>query len=256
MNLSFYTASVGAYQQQQRLDVHANNIANLNTYGFRARVPGFTALISGEVRGIDEDYQRGLGARMISDEMNLESSGMAETGRILDFAIYGSGYFMLRDSATDQVTYTRDGSFTLMQYGPQTENNKEFEVDNTHRWYLSDGSGRFVLNSRGQPIEFRIEKETDLAEIDFRTGDYKIGIFDWINHDGMTSDGSNQLGPVEKNGQIGLGTGNVVQGFLELSNTDFANEMTKVIEAQRSYQMMLRMVTTSDEIETTVNSLR
>ncbi len=55
---------------------------------------------------------------------------------------------------------------------------------------------------------------------------------------------------------MGLGEGTLTQGYLEMSNADLANEMTKVIEAQRSFQFMLRMVTASDEIESTVNNLR
>ena len=252
MNLSFYTATVGAHQQQRRLDVHANNIANLNTYGFRARVPSFSALMSGEVMATDEDYQRGVGARLIEDEMNLKSSGLIGTERVLDFSINGSGFFMLRDPSSGEVSYTRSGSFSLMQYGPQNEQGKEFDIDKTHHWYLSDDNGRFVLDRSGQPIEFDITQDTDLRDVDFSN----IGIFDWINHNGMTSDGGNQLGPVEKNGDLGLGEGELIQGYLELSNADLANEMTKVIESQRSYQMLLRMITTSDEIETTVNNLR
>ena len=252
MNLSFYTATVGAYQQQKRMDVHANNIANVNTYGFRARVPIFSSLISGEVRATDEDYERGVGARLIEDEMNLKSAGLIGTERALDFSINGSGFFMLRDPATGDVSYSRSGSFALMKYGPETEEGKETTTSNIHRWYLSDDNGRFVLSKSGEPISFDISQDTDLWEVDFNN----IGIFDWINHNGMTSNGGNQVGPVEKNGQLGLGQGKLIQGYLELSNADLANEMTKVIESQRSYQMLLRMITTSDEIETTVNNLR
>jgi flagellar basal-body rod protein FlgG len=61
---------------------------------------------------------------------------------------------------------------------------------------------------------------------------------------------------VTKDGSLTVGEGTLVQGALELSNVDLAEEMTKVIETQRAYQMSLRMVTTSDEIESTINNLR
>ena len=64
MNLSFYTAAVGAQQQQDRLDVYANNIANINTPGFRAKQPSFSQLMTGPVVGIEDDLPRGVGARM------------------------------------------------------------------------------------------------------------------------------------------------------------------------------------------------
>ncbi len=65
----------------------------------------------------------------------------------------------------------------------------------------------------------------------------------------------NTIIPVEKNGNLRRGDGKLVQGYLELSNTDLANELVKVIETQRSYMYMLRMVRTSDEIASTVSSL-
>jgi len=68
--------------------------------------------------------------------------------------------------------------------------------------------------------------------------------------------GDNRFQPVDKNGQVMLGEGKVIQGVLEASGTDLAYELAKVIESQRSFSYMLRMVTTSDEIETTVNNLR
>ena len=247
MNLSFYTAAEGAHQQQTRMDIHANNIANVNTYGFRARVPAFSSLLSGEVRAIDEDYQRGVGARVEDSELNLNQAPMTGTDRTLDFAIDGEGFFMLRDPASGETAYTRDGSFALMQYGPQSED----DPDSIHRWYLSDGNGRLVIGRSGQPVSVVITPQTDLTQVDF-----PVGVFDWINHNGMTGSSENRLQPVQKNGQVTYGSGKVVRGYLELSNADLATEMTKVIEAQRSYQMLLRMVTTSDEIETTTNSLR
>lgn len=258
MNLSFYTAAVGAYQQQLRLDVHANNIANVNTYGFRARIPAFSALMTGEVRAIDQDLNRGVGSRLEDSETDLRQGPLTGTGRVLDFAIDGDGFFMLRDPGTGGLSYTRDGSFILSQYETQEESGaaeedagETAEEEKTTRWYLSDGMGRFVLGTNGMPVEVEITPQTDLTQIDF-----PVGIFDWINHNGMTSDSENRINPVDKNGRLGLGDGKLVQGYLELSNTDLANEMSKVIESQRSFQMMLRMVTTSDEIESTVNNLR
>ena len=68
--------------------------------------------------------------------------------------------------------------------------------------------------------------------------------------------GDTRFMPVDKNGNLMLGTGTVRRGVLELSNVDLAEEMTKVIEAQRVYSLSLKMVQTSDEIEGTINGLR
>ena len=238
MNLSFYTAAVGAQQQQDRLDVYANNIANINTPGFRAKQPSFSQLMTGPVVGIEDDLPRGVGARMEDAATDFRAAALQGTERSLDYAIEGDGFFGLVDPRTNEISYTRDGSFTMSQF---------ITGEGEEKWYLSDGVGRFVLGPDGQPVEVA-DEHASLSDA--------IGDFDFINHDGMRSLGDNRIVPVEKNGAVGLGSGKAVQGFLEMSNADLANEMTKVIEAQRSFQYALRMVTTSDEIETTVNNLR
>lgn len=246
MNISFYTAAVGVQQQQDRLDVHANNIANVNTYGFRAKQPSFAHLMTGQVTSIEDYLPRGYGARLEDAATDFRQSALIDTGRSLDYAIEGAGFFALLDLATGEVSYTRDGSFTRSEL-----KDVDAEGNEISRWYLSDGMGRFVLGTDGR----RIELEGETGEDDYIPA-LPVGVFDFINHDGMLSLGDNRLIPVEKNGGVGLGSGKVVQGALERSNADFAHEISKVIESQRSFQYMLRMVTTSDEIETTVNNLR
>lgn len=266
MNISFYTATTGAIQQQDRLDVHANNIANINNFGFRAKQPSFSQLMTGPVTGIEDTLPRGVGARMEDAATDFRQAGLTGTERKLDYAINGSGFFALLDPTTGEISYTRDGSFTLSQMkaletvqvpvepdpdDPFAEATTRTELQEIDHWYLSDGMGRLVLGKDGARIE--VDEET-AASTDFPP--LPIGIFDFINHDGMRSLGDNRLVPVEKNGGVGFGSGELVQGFLELSNADLATEMSKVIESQRSFQYMLRMITTSDEIETTVNNLR
>lgn len=247
MNISFYTATTGAQQQQNRLDVHGNNIANINNYGFRARIPSFSQLMTGPVTGIEDDVMRGVGSRMEDAATDFRQAALQETERSLDYGIEGNGFFGLLDPRTGEVTYTRDGSFTLSEI----KNGEDEEGNPLSRWYVSDGLGRFVLGTNGQ----RIEVDAETAEL-AKLPELPVGVFDFINRDGMQSLGDNRMTPIEKNGDVGFGTGKAIQGVLEMSNADLANEMTKVIESQRSFQYMLRMITTSDEIETTVNGLR
>ena len=260
MDISFYTAAVGAQQQQRRLDVHANNIANVNNYGFRARRPNFQTLMTGAVRGIDETLQRGVGSRLESDQPDFSPSGFWGTERALDYAISGTGFFALVDPATGEYSYTREGSFTLSNVvrtiQPEVPEDAEEgaeapEPETVTTWYLSDGSGRYVIGTDGRPITVA-DPDNDISALT----PLNIGIFDFVNHDGMLSDGLSGFVPVEKNGQVAFGEGRLVQGYLETSNADYAYELAKVIESQRSFQYMLRMAQTSDEITTTVNGLR
>lgn len=256
MNISFYTASAGAQQTQERLNVHGNNMANVNNYGFKAKKPAFSQLMTGPVRGIDEDLPRGVGARMIQADTDFAQSGFSGTDRKLDYAIEGDGFFALLDPVTGEYSYTRDGSFILSSFQePETQDvydengvvTGQEQVMATH-WYLSDGLGRFVVGRDGGRI--RVESAEQAEQM------LPVGIFDFVNYDGMQSVGENRVVPVAKNGQVRVGTGKLVQGYLENSNTDLAYEFAKVVESQRSFSYMLRMITVSDEIESTVNGLR
>ncbi len=245
MDASFYTAAVGAGQQQLRLNVHANNIANLNTYGFRAKRPSFVALMTGPMDGIDEDLPRGVGSRLELTQTDFTGIGLGSTERKYDYAIDGDGFFALFDPATGLYSYSRDGSFTISErlVDGVDENGDPAQVS---AWFLGDGLGRFVLGQDGRPIEIEDASSNDMLP---------VGVFDFINKDGMLHMGENTVVPVEKNGDLRRGTGRLVQGYLERSNADLAYEMTKVIESQRSFSYMLKMVQTSDEIASTVSGL-
>lgn len=247
MNQSFYTAAVGAQQQQQRLNVQGNNIANVNNYGFKAERATFATLMNSGLTGIDNvRVPVGSGAQVIQTSTNHASGAFATTGRSLDYAIEGTGFFALVEPASGEVSFSRTGAFTLSEFQVPTEEvdeNGAFILETVYR--LADAEGRFVLNRQGGVINV-----TDPEEA------LPVGVFDFINYEGMEHAGDNRFQPVDKNGQLRLGAGTVRQGMLELSNVDLAEELAKVIESQRTYSLALKMVQTSDEVETTINGLR
>lgn len=262
MNMSFYTGAVGAYMQNQRMNVQANNIANVNNYGFKAERATFHNLMYGNVLGIDEEQlPKGSGTKMVKASVDfLSSNGYAETGRRFDFAIEGNGFFALYDPTDGEISFTRDGAFMLAQFMVPPAEDAEPEIDPvtgeeiepqpTEEWRLSDNEGRCVLDSRGNFIVVDADNpDTDLdAPLD-------VGVYDYLIYDGMLHADSGRFLPVDKDGDLYLGTGKVKRGYLELSNVDLAQEMVKVIESQRAYSYALKMVTTSDEIEQTINNL-
>jgi flagellar basal-body rod protein FlgG len=83
-----------------------------------------------------------------------------------------------------------------------------------------------------------------------------VGVYDYGVYDGMLRLDGTRFLPVDKDGNLWYGSGTLIQGKLESSNADLAKEITKVIEAQRAYGMALKVVETSDEIESTINNLR
>lgn len=257
MNMSFYNAAVGAYQQQLRMNVQAQNIANINTQGYRAERAAFGELMNRNVDGIDNSrLPKGTGARMIHAPIDFSSRGFTDTGRNFDFAINGDGFFALFDPDTQEISFTRDGSFTMTQFwippaedaAPEVdENGEEIEPQPTSVWRVSDNQGRCVLDPEGNFI---------VVDPDNQKAPLELGVFDYAIHYGMQHADSSRLLATDLNGQLYLGTGEVKQGLLEMSNTDLTQEFIKVIESQRAFSYALKMVITSDEIESTFNSLR
>ena len=244
MNASFYTAAGGASQQQQRLNVYANNISNINTYGFKAEKPTFSSLMYSNLQGMNgHNLPRGTGSRMIMTDTDFSEGALVPSERTYDYAIVGDGFFGLLDPQTNEVSYTRKGSFSLSGFQRPGEDSSLEQV-----YMLSDGYGRFVLNKDGLPIEVS-EKDSP--------GNLPIAVYGFDNTNGMRPLGTNRYVPVDKNGAPRILEGaKVEQGVIEASNSDLATELTKVIESQRTYSYALKMVQTSDEVESTINGLR
>ena len=238
MDLSFYTAAVGANAQQTRMNIIANNLANINTDGYKAQSAGFVDLLYNKYyRAATRDPETGCGARVEKTDILYEQGGFNPTGGEYNFAIAGEGFFAVYDPASGDVFYTRNGNFILSDYGNNT-------------FYLAT-EDKYLL----------IGKDSDLVLVnphdENQAQDLNIGVFDFIHKEGMLLRGSNLYQAVEKNGEPFLNEEAVLlRGRLEMSNVDLAYEMSKVIETQRAYQMTLKMVQTSDEIEQNINNLR
>ncbi|NLK38048.1 MAG: flagellar hook-basal body protein [Epulopiscium sp.] len=273
MDMSFYTAAVGASAHQSKLDVVSNNLANANTYGFKARKPVFTDLLYSNMNaaeGSDSNLKAGSGIRLEKTDINLEQGALDFTGGELDFAIIGSGFFGLINPETKEVTYTREGSFRLSQVG-----NDFYLASATGKWVMGADKNPIVVkkagsveeddegvffNTSGSEMEDILKQIVDEIEREMDDGKkLNIGLFDFANTNGLQNVGSNEYIPVGKNGEpitIEATQENVYRGALEHSNVDIADQFAKVIEAQRAYQYALRMVQTSDETVATINALR
>ncbi len=232
MDTSFYTAVRGAMTQQTHMDILSNNIANINTSGYKTKDASFQDLIYYGLRGLDEDMQAGTGTIVRQTDTDFTGAALQRTGRDFDFAIQGNGFFMIQNPADGDITYTRSGSFSLSE--------------RADGMYLADFQGNLVLDVQQNPIRYADGELTALP-----------GMFDFANTNGMLSVGDNYFVPVDKNGPVmQAGNATLTQGSLENSNVDLADQMSKVIISQRSYSYMLRMVQTADEVEQTINELR
>lgn len=235
MRSSFYTAVQGAMTQQKNMGILSNNIANINTNGYKSKTASFLDLVYNNMRAPANEnttLQAGAGTIVNTTNTNFDTGTILKTGNKLDFAIDGKGFFRIYDPQTNTVSYTKDGAFILAE----TENGI----------FLTDDKGKFVTDNVGNPIRY---ENGELSA--------NPGMFEFISTTGMLSIGDNNFVPVVQNGQEIVSTDSkLIQGCVEGSNVNLADEMAKVIESSRAYSYMLKMVQTSDEIEQTINSLR
>ncbi len=236
MQLSFYSAAVNASSHQKRIDVVANNIANINTDGYKAKNAGFVDLIYQNIRRpADEvtDLKNGSGTRVGKVDTSFMPGAAKTTDSPFDYFIEGDGLFAVYNKATDTISYTRAGSFHMSQ-----------GIDG--KFYLAAPNGDLVLSSTKQPIQVTSPED----KLD-------IGVFDFPNKDGMLSVGNTYYSPLAKNGAPFLATNaRLERKMVEASNVNMTNEMTILIQEQRAFQMNLKMLQTSDEITQNIQNLR
>ena len=154
-----------------------------------------------------------------------------------DYTILDDGFFMLLSPVTGEVTYSRNGHFSMSQRGDQ--------------FYLVNDNGNLVLDQNQNPIIVGDIVGTE------REMSGEIGVYGFDILDGMQSNGRNEFTPTAKNGLPYLMRGaRLVDHTLEMSGVDTAEEISRMIETQRAYSYALKMVQTSDEVMTTINGLR
>jgi len=255
-NAGFHAAASGVIGYQSALDITANNLANVNTNGFKASRASFQDLLYHRWTQ-NERVDRGHGMRIDKTDLMFEQSELRETHQILDFAALDEGFFAIERDG--RILYTKDGSFQIT---------KDEEDDDV--WYLCDSGRGFVLDYDGQRIvvpfvagtamideEGEITEAAQTTEIDGTALLEMIGIYSFENPYGLNQIGSNYYeatlssGDAAANAELGK-----LQGYLEASSTSVGNEMSKMIELQRAFQLNAQMVKTHDEIGSTVNNLR
>ncbi|KQO04415.1 flagellar basal body rod protein FlgG [Paenibacillus algorifonticola] len=268
---SMYSGVSGMRGFQTKLDVIGNNIANVNTVGFKGgrvmfsdilsqTTAGVTAPVEGEQGGVNAK-QIGLGVSIASiDTVHTPGSAMT-TNQPTDLRIDGDGFFLVTAADGEESFLTRAGNFVL-------DANRQ----------LVNANGLFVLDSGGGIItlpaevtSFTIGQDGTITGVtaDATEEVAQIGVVKVINPSGLEKMGGNLYrmtnnanpdGDIEAYrtvaGDAELGTGAIVAGQLEMSNVDLTGEFTEMIVAQRGFQANSRIITTSDEILQEVVNLK
>lgn len=251
MMRSLWSAATGMIAQQLNIDTISNNLANVNTIGFKKSRAEFEDLIyqthkiagsitQGDVR-VPTGIQVGLGVRPTTVHKFFSQGDYQNTSNPLDMAIEGEGFFQVM--VGDDVAYTRAGAFKLNQDGTIVSANgyvlqPEFTVPaETKHISITEGGTITALDANGQ----------ELATAD-------IPLYTFINPAGLDARGKNLYTPTEASGEATEGepgvdnTGTIAQGFLEMSNVEVVEEMVGMIVGQRAYEVNSKAIQTSDSM--------
>ena len=259
---SLRTAASGMYAQQLNIEVIANNIANMNTHGFKRNKAEFQDLMYQEVpvnslsasqsngSTTTNKIQIGNGVQPVSTQKIFEQGDIQPTNNQFDVALQGEGFFQVT-KADGTKAYTRDGSFKVNSEGKLT----------TSTGYLLDPEITLTEDTVGISIG-----RDGTVEIVENTGNKfvadQIQIVRFLNPGGLKALGDNLFAETEASGIPIIGTpgtngfAEIHQGFLEMSNVDIVEEMIAMITAQRAYEINSKTVKTVEEMMTMANNLK
>jgi flagellar basal-body rod protein FlgG len=255
---SLSIAATGMNAQQTNVEVIANNIANINTTGYKRMRAEFTDLLyqAEKVAGtpnqggqdvIPEGAQVGLGVRTAAVR-NLHQQGpLVQTGNRFDLAINGRGYFQVQ-GANGELFYTRAGPFNKSATG-QIVNIEGYLVQPSIT--VPDNATDVQIGADGR-VFATIDGQAQQQELG------QITLANFINDVGLEPMGDNLYRETLASGAAQLGApgdisyGKLHQGYLETSNVDPVKEITELISAQRAYEMNSKVIQASDEMYGTV----
>ncbi|MGD8990786.1 MAG: flagellar basal-body rod protein FlgG [Desulfobacterales bacterium] len=258
---SLWTSATGMQAQELNIDVIANNLANVNTSGFKKSRAEFQDLLYESMRSagaassadttVPTGIQMGHGTRPSAVQKMFDQGDFQNTQNELDWAIEGDGFFQI-EMPNGDTGYSRAGEFKL------------------------DADGR-IVNPDGFPLIPEITVPTDTISVSvgldgtvsiIQAGDGtpteigNIQLARFVNPAGLRSLGKNLFTPTNASGDEINGTpgengfGTLAQGFLEMSNVSVVDEMVNMITAQRAYETNSKVITTADEMLQMANSLK
>lgn len=249
-------AATGMNAQQVNLDVIANNLANVNTTGYKKASAEFSDLMyapdrlsavptTGDVNVTPEGTYVGFGVQTASVRRIFGQGAYQETKHSFDLMITGKGYFQVQ-KPTGEIFYTRDGSFTPNVNGQLVTQHGELliptiTVDMTKATKVTiDETGKVFIATPDNPAP--------------TTPDFQIQLANFVNEAGLEPVGDNLFKQSSSSGDpvIGdpesLGFGGIKQGYLEASNVDSVRELTQLIAAQRAYEMNSKVIQAADQM--------
>lgn len=256
---SLWTAASGMAAQKLNLDVIANNLANVNTAGFKKSRSDFQDLLYQNLRSpgaatagggqVPTGIQIGMGTRPVSVQKVFSQGDYVQTKNDLDMAIEGKGFFKVLSNG-DEV-YMRSGAFKVDSEGYIcTSDGDRLQPE----FAIPSGTANITIDSGGNIVAMG----ADGTEL----GSTQLTLYSFANPSGLLSIGGNRYIPSAASGDPVEGTpgvdgmGTIAQGYLEMSNVDVVEEMVNMITGQRAYEICSKSIKAADEMMQLTNNIR
>lgn len=257
---ALWTAATGMHAQQLTLDVISNNLANVQTAGFKRSRVDFQDLVyevlnapgaaSAQGQEVPSGFQVGHGSRAVATQRLFVKGDLQQTGNPLDLAIEGDGFFQIQLPSGD-IGYTRSGAFKKNSQG---------------QLVTSDGflvQPQITIPASALSVSVGVDGTVSVLQAG-QSQPQTVGSIElvrFINPAGLQSQGRNLFLPTQASGDATPGTpgndglGTLLQGFVEGSNVNVVEEMVGMIVTQRAYEINSRAIRTADEMMQTANNL-
>lgn len=259
MNQALWAAKTGLDAQQTRMAVVSNNLANVNTMGFKQSRAVFEDLLYQNVRQsggqssqdtqLPSGLNLGTGVRVVATEKLFTQGSLQQTGNAMDVAINGRGFFqvLLPDGS---LAYTRDGSFQKNAQGEMvTASGYSIQPGIT----IPEGAQSLTIGNDGV-VTVLLAGQTSPSQVG------SLQTVDFINPVGLQPMGENLYLETASSGTAQTGTpglngfGSLAQGALEGSNVNVVSELISMIETQRAYEMNSKAISTADQMMQYLNN--
>ena len=262
---ALYTSATGMQAMETKLDVIANNLANINTTGFKKDRANFEDLFYRQMKlpgsqdadgnitptGVDV----GLGVRVASTQADFDQGAFQNTGNQLDLAIEGDGFFEVLGPGGETL-YTRAGNFNLNALGQIVLGSAQTGYPLNPPITIPDEATGISIAATGE-VSFSTSNATTLTP----AGNLTLATF--VNPDGLLKMGDNLFRETDASGPVSSGqtpgqpgVGFVQQNFLESSNVEATTELIDLINTQRSFELNSQVIRAGDEIMELVANLR
>lgn len=270
--MSYYISLTGLKAAQTNLNVLANNIANADTGGFKKSRSAFSDIVAVSVI-TDPSLTQGIGARVSSVKQEFALGPIEQTGSALDLAINGEGFFATRSTVSGQVSFTRNGSYSVDGGGYIVNSMKErlqiFPLNATGTPDLAAGTGDAkipLVNAAGSEFSGVTVALDGKLTATYRDGSNAeagaVALAQFIAPQGLRQLGSSHWQPTGDSGLPQFGQpstshfGGLLSGAVERSNVDIAEELVGLITAQRNFQANAKAIDTATQLSQTIINLR